>query len=134
MKGSNRQEEFGFAQLGGVDAARQIDAPVVVVDGEQSIGRVARLDRVGDPSAVDPVALILPHAVLIRRLDDQRRFEIQRSVMDMPPVLRLLEDGRVVVDVLDGDAHRNRRSFAYTNQDDRYLIEFGLILTKIGWI
>ena len=134
MKGSNRQEEFGFAQLGGVDAARQIDAPVVVVDGEQSIGRVARLDRVGDPSAVDPVALILPHAVLIRRLDDQRRFEIQRSVMDMPPVLRLLEDGRVVVDVLDGDAHRNRRSFAYTNQDDRNLIEFGLILTKIGWI
>ena len=40
-----------------------------MVDGEQSIGCVAGFNRVGDPSAGDPVAQILAYSVLIGRLD-----------------------------------------------------------------
>ena len=44
-------------------------------------------------------------------LNDERRFEIQRPVVDVSSILRLLEDGCVVVDVFDADGDSNRRRF-----------------------
>jgi len=68
-KRSNREKELGFAQFGGVDTTRQIYTPVVVVYRKQSVGRVAGFDRVGDPSVLDPVALIAAYPVLVGGLN-----------------------------------------------------------------